>query len=387
MKNAQKLDFTMSNRIRLGMTNPKLPAVPATTYTKRCSLTCVEPMNMPIAVKKLAEAAKITLANFEVTTQQKGAIMAFFSPREQLITFDAVGKKENIDIFSKYLKQSIDKYNYNHTTAMGNRTKLSGPSGAKLLKSITAEAAKNDITIEAIEKTRERLSFFKHTDHVSFTPYGTRAELQNFRAALVDPNGEIQKLLIHPIKSIHDAAIQGTLHNLPKEIITEENLNSQNNEGTTVFHLAARYGHLDQIPTKFLNEANLLKNAGFFDVGSSDSALLTAAYYGHLDQIPKELLTEKNLLAKNPDGISALNLASDNEHLDQLLVQFSSEVRELVGDTWWEKTSLYCEPNPIRRLRKRAQTLGCSEYNRYDTARSTKKTKIAKYTTNQIDKV
>jgi len=185
------------------MSVPKLPN-PAETdvpYRSSFELKCSESMELPIALKRFASAARVQLDKFDITTENKGAIAAFFSPRRQFITFDAVGRKENVDIFSKAVNESIADYNYRHALVSGERTELVGKSGKKILNAVEAEAALRNIQIVGVTKDREKLSFFKHLDHVLFTPMGSRANLERFSAALAAPDGVIQKLLV-PSKDV-----------------------------------------------------------------------------------------------------------------------------------------------------------------------------------------
>jgi hypothetical protein len=109
------------------------------------------------------------------------------------------------------------------------------------------------------------------------------------------------------------AADYGHLHQIPKELLTAENLLQLNEYKNTCLHLAAANGHLEQIPKELLTAENLLKpdNQG-------QNCLHLAAYWGHLAQIPKELLTAKNLLQPDEDGNTCLHYAAYYGHLDKL---------------------------------------------------------------------
>jgi ankyrin repeat protein len=82
---------------------------------------------------------------------------------------------------------------------------------------------------------------------------------------------------------------------------------------STLYHFAADYGHLDQIPKELLTAENLLQPNS-----SNDTCLHWAAANGHLHQIPRELLTAKNLLQPDEDGKTCLHYAVDGGHLDKL---------------------------------------------------------------------
>jgi ankyrin repeat protein len=76
---------------------------------------------------------------------------------------------------------------------------------------------------------------------------------------------------------------------------------------------AARNGHLDQIPKELLTAENLLQPNE-----DGNTCLHLATYYGHLGQIPKELLTAENLLKPDKDNENCLHFAARNGHLDKL---------------------------------------------------------------------
>jgi ankyrin repeat protein len=111
----------------------------------------------------------------------------------------------------------------------------------------------------------------------------------------------------------HDAAWEGHLDKLPKELLTAENLLQPNNYGWTCLQIAARNGHLDQIPKELLTVENLLQpnNYGY-------ACLHWAAYKGQLAKIPKELLTAENLLKPDEDNENCLHHAAMGDQLDKL---------------------------------------------------------------------
>ena len=85
-----------------------------------------------------------------------------------------------------------------------------------------------------------------------------------------------------PNYDLHKAAREGTLNQLPLDSLTPDAFLVADDAGLTPMHLAAYFGHLDQIPSSvFANEAIGLKynddGDNFYDV---------AANAGHLDQIP-----------------------------------------------------------------------------------------------------
>jgi ankyrin repeat protein len=86
---------------------------------------------------------------------------------------------------------------------------------------------------------------------------------------------------------VYAAAELGTLSGLPAEVLTEEALASiDKDQSYAPIHIAAMFGHLDQIPQERLTPAVM-------SVPSRDklNAVHYAAREHHLDQVPKRLLT------------------------------------------------------------------------------------------------
>jgi len=136
-------------------------------------------------------------------------------------------------------------------------------------------------------------------------------------------------------EKIFEAAENGTLNQIPRELLTQENLTIKDKYEDTPLHYAAWYGHLDQIPKELLTQENLtIKN------GDGDTPLHWAAKKGHLDQIPQELLTQENLTIENEeDGGTPLHNAAENGHIDQIPEEFRpaakniGQISDLTADT------------------------------------------------------
>jgi ankyrin repeat protein len=142
----------------------------------------------------------------------------------------------------------------------------------------------------------------------------------------------------------HDAAREGHLDKIPKELLTEENLLQTNEYSETCLHWAAMHGHLDQIPKELLTAENLLKtdNEGW-------TCLHKAADYGHLHQIPKELLTAENLLKPDIDGKTCLHLAAMGGQLDKIPWLSYETLTELTAH-FETKDSSYCKEEILKTL-------------------------------------
>jgi ankyrin repeat protein len=97
----------------------------------------------------------------------------------------------------------------------------------------------------------------------------------------------------------------------PKQI--EQGMLQKDEHERTLYHKAARNGHLDQIPKELLTAENLLQPNNY-----SWTCLHHAASTGLLAQIPKELLTAENLLQPDEDNGNCLHFAAANGHLDKI---------------------------------------------------------------------
>jgi hypothetical protein len=89
---------------------------------------------------------------------------------------------------------------------------------------------------------------------------------------------------------------------VPSHLLGIELFVEQNNAGETPLHVAARHGHLDQVPLQFLTKETLTcrRASGTYLTGSgkvaqTETVLHVAARYHHTDQIPKEFLMPEYL--------------------------------------------------------------------------------------------
>lgn len=116
-----------------------------------------------------------------------------------------------------------------------------------------------------------------------------------------------------------DAVIHGHLDQIPKEILTEENLlkkaYSKGYEMTaTCLHFAAINGQLNLIPKEFLTEKNLMNKT----LETEMTCLHLASYSGNLSQIPLGILTKKNLLEPSNGKQTCFHDAAWAGHLDKI---------------------------------------------------------------------
>jgi len=121
---------------------------------------------------------------------------------------------------------------------------------------------------------------------------------------------------------------------LPKQFRKYEHPTKQ-----TPMHYAARHGHLDQLPKEVLTVENML-----VDDIDNWTPLHKAAAFGHLDQVPVEILTNPQALFKKRrleiddlfTGATVLDTAVEYGNLQQLFgVDLPIECREIVGDEWF----------------------------------------------------
>ena len=112
---------------------------------------------------------------------------------------------------------------------------------------------------------------------------------------------------------LHLAGQTGRLDQIPKDLLTKQNLLTPDENGITPLHCAASGGHLHQIPQDILTQKNLL-------IPSHDAStpLHHAAWYGHLHQIPAGAFCEEALLQENITGCQPLHYAARNGFLEQI---------------------------------------------------------------------
>lgn len=58
---------------------------------------------------------------------------------------------------------------------------------------------------------------------------------------------------------LHRAVMERMFRALPASLLKDDLFMVANKDGETAIHVAARYGHLDQIPTKFLTRETLVE--------------------------------------------------------------------------------------------------------------------------------
>jgi ankyrin repeat protein len=121
-----------------------------------------------------------------------------------------------------------------------------------------------------------------------------------------------ENLPIPKRKELWEAIEKGDLEKYtPKQI--EEGMLQEDSDRDTLYHDAAQNGHLDKIPKELLTAENLLQPSNY-----GKNCLHYAAYNGQLAEIPRELLTAENLLKLDGWGSTCLHKAAMNSKLGQI---------------------------------------------------------------------
>lgn len=158
---------------------------------------------------------------------------------------------------------------------------------------------------------------------------------------------------------LHAAAYSEVLDEVPKELLSLENLCAKNSTGMSVVLVAASLARLDQVPTDCLTNRTIddrdqsgrtvIGQAAYFrqldlipkllltrerlilprggstlkpGVHVPDTPLHIAAAYGRLDQIPWELIQADDLWLEDQRGLSVVNLAALMGFLKQIPKHF-----------------------------------------------------------------
>jgi len=133
------------------------------------------------------------------------------------------------------------------------------------------------------------------------------------------------------------AAGAGELHQIPQEVLTIELLSAPNSKKITSYHEAASCGHLHQIPSALITAETMTLQ---------DRDGYTPAYWairkGQAYLLPTDVLNENVLLAPTWNNDNALQWAVSEGNLDQLIgVPLSEQCRDIVGVEWFEKNQKY----------------------------------------------
>jgi ankyrin repeat protein len=128
------------------------------------------------------------------------------------------------------------------------------------------------------------------------------------------------------------AAISGTLSQLPKKQLTMKSLTFRNEDTwKTPLHWAAKFGHLDQVPENVLTDRTILT-----EDRDAERPLHIAAENGFLNQFPERLLHQGNMLCRGGDGTCPFDRACFSKHLDQMPLRVICACRDEVRDLYPE---------------------------------------------------
>jgi len=136
------------------------------------------------------------------------------------------------------------------------------------------------------------------------------------------------------MSALVNAIAYGQLHNIPRELITKENMLVKDPvRGYTPMHWAAQLGFLDLLPAELITKENLLTPDDHHW-----TPLHSLARHGHIDTLPLNLLTEENLLVPSKTGRTCLEILRENNELDKILgIQLSESSKEIVGAAWFQR--------------------------------------------------
>ena len=123
---------------------------------------------------------------------------------------------------------------------------------------------------------------------------------------------------------VHEAATHGSLNQIPPEMLTEELLSAPASNGSTIVHLAAMSGYIEQVP--LTPRLLALQN----DDGGTP--LHYAAFMKCLNRIPKQLLTKELLSMTDNRGSTPVHMAAMSGVLGDLPAEFAIKELLLAAD-------------------------------------------------------
>jgi hypothetical protein len=130
----------------------------------------------------------------------------------------------------------------------------------------------------------------------------------------------------------HMAAAWGHLDQIPDSLLTDDIMSAKNQQGQTPRDLAALAKNPSWMRRKLLFDAASKGKLGFFELTRGDLLLLQgrttlahcAAYAGTLNQVPRHLLTFYILLRKTPGGKTVFSIARKTnclQSVDPIILQ------------------------------------------------------------------
>jgi len=141
---------------------------------------------------------------------------------------------------------------------------------------------------------------------------------------------------------LKEAAICGTLKDMPRESLSLELLMGKKKYDDTIFHIAAKNRTLDQIPKEFLTEESLYSQNIDGDTPIHIAAgIIGYDIEGDISGVPKEFINKKLLTIRNFDGNSILHCAAMGGCLNQIPKElFTKESLSLKNN--FEDTPIHC---------------------------------------------
>jgi len=128
------------------------------------------------------------------------------------------------------------------------------------------------------------------------------------------------------------AAQKGEIYLLPSNKLTNDIVLHRHTDGRNALHAAAISKSLDQFHPSLLTAESLA-----IEDYQGWTVLLLAAAHGSLNQVPTKAIDEEELL-RSYSGQTALDCAILNNHLDQLLgIDLSDKCSQITGQAWFQK--------------------------------------------------
>lgn len=140
--------------------------------------------------------------------------------------------------------------------------------------------------------------------------------------AHTDCSAEISKIISGMMRqdtALHAMTVSGTLQYVPSRLINAATLLAHDDDGETVWHVAARCKHLDLLPVAEYKEHLLVKN------NKGHTPVYLAAINGCLNQIPEAILDRQMLyvtITYLRGGKTTMHEAAENHHLWQVPKKF-----------------------------------------------------------------
>ncbi len=129
-------------------------------------------------------------------------------------------------------------------------------------------------------------------------------------------------------------AREGTLDTIEIDRFTENEMLIKSRLGDTLFHEAADYGNLHQLPRHLLSAKNVaIKNK------NGDTPMHHVCYRRtEIDKLPQSIFTAETLFVKNNIGFSAYLISTFRGEENLFFgIDFPETCRKRFGEVWWTR--------------------------------------------------